>query len=119
MAAKSGKFTLPDHVKQELQMLVAIVCREAVTQGDSKTDEAQWEAMERSYHGSAEVVSKLKEFLNGQDCFEPCFQKIDIQNNREGNELRGGTSYMLELKSVFHCVPSKIPAITTLHTAVN
>lgn len=99
------KVLLPDAVKQEIQALVSSNCKELVFQGRDAKETVQWDMMRKSYHGTESHTSHLKLFMQGKPPFDCCFNRVELQNNREGNEDRD--SFMLELKEILHCTIGK------------
>lgn len=98
----------PDFILQELKNTVAVVCRELVytKKSEGATIGNQEIFMEKVYHGSEGYASVLTEMLDGKGSFVPLFNKMDIESNREGNNLRTRAACMLELKEIFHRQPN-------------
>jgi len=59
------------------------------------------------FHGTDGCSSVLELFIGAREPCTACFDEVPLENNREGNENRGGSGgMMLELKEIFHCDPS-------------
>ena len=80
--------------------------RELVMRGRSEgaTTEGQHAICEKVFHGSGGYASVLQLFLDGKGQYASMFDRVDIENGLEGNELRDGQS-MLVLKPLFSCMP--------------
>jgi hypothetical protein len=88
----------------EFRNLLAVVCREKCM-SDKATGETvggQHLFHEKLFHGTAEHASVLDMFLAGKGDAASMYEKVPIENNREGNERRTET-YMLELRDIFTC----------------
>lgn len=102
--ARGSRALFPEHIKQEIQALIAVNCREIVHQGKDAKEEAQLEKMRKAFHGAESHASLLKQFMEGKEPFAGCFDKLPLENNREGNQV--GLGCMLNLKDVLTCLPS-------------
>ena len=96
---------LPDAIVQEIRHLLSVHCKETVygDAADGADSKGQVKMMEKVYHGSGGYASVMDKFIKGEGEYANCFHKIPMQNNREGNEERSGTTEMLQLMTVFHC----------------
>ncbi|CAB9531232.1 expressed unknown protein [Seminavis robusta] len=99
--------SVPAIVKQEIINVIAIHGRETVYQSRSEgaTKEQQYAMLNNSYHGAENHMPLLETFLYGRPPYNVAFTSHDIQNNREGNDIRKNLrqEFMLELKDVLHC----------------
>jgi hypothetical protein len=102
------KLQVPDAVCQEFCNLVAVLCRKLVftRKSDGANTATQLELMEKAFHGSPGYASVLDEVLLGKGDYAELYIKHELENNREGNELRTEGN-MLELKETFHRVTGK------------
>ena len=112
MASVASSSNLPDAIVQEIRALLAVHGKEVVmtdlASGEKK--EGQDNLLGKVFHGSSGVggyVSLLQLFLDGKPPYASAFNKLPIENNREGNELRVGSDCILELKELLHCDSSK------------
>ena len=62
---------------------------------------------EKVFHGSAGYASSLTQFLEGKGDAAYMYNRIPIENNREGNAQRTGSGYMLQLLDIFSCDEGK------------
>eukprot|EP00797_Seminavis_robusta_P010107 Sro1741_g294620.2 (528) ;mRNA; f:3968-5628 len=69
---------------------------------DGENTSRQQALMEDVFHGSAGYASVLDLFMQGGGEFASIFDRVPIENNREGNELRTG-GYALVMKDIFSC----------------
>ena len=95
------KTGLQDYLIQELRCTAAaVVCRELVFErkADGADSERQMLLQEKACHGSEGHESVLHQLMCGKGKFQEMFLRLDIDNCREGNELRRDGA-MLELKS--------------------
>jgi hypothetical protein len=95
----------PDYLVQEIRSLIAVLCRNKVMigkSGDGETVGGQELLIEKMFHGSEGYASHVDLFMSGKGAFEMAFIKSELENNREGNEVRP-EGFMLELRSVLHC----------------
>lgn len=98
------KLNIPDSLLQELRATAAVVCREIVftrKEADGATTNRQNIVMEKAFHGSEGYASVLDEMMDGKGSFSSMFQRLELVNNREGNDKRMD-GHMLELKELFH-----------------
>ena len=92
MASVASSSNLPDAIVQEIRALLAVHGKEVVmtdlASGEKK--EGQDNLLGKVFHGSSGVggyVSLLQLFLDGKPPYASAFNKLPIENNREGNEL--------------------------------
>jgi hypothetical protein len=106
MAKRATEFSV--HLTQEIRNLAAVLCREVcmVDKAQGETAAAQQTLIEKVFHGSAGYASVLTNILEGKGDFAFMFNRIPIENNREGNESRSG-SHMLQLLDIFSCDQGK------------
>lgn len=99
---------IPDGLLQEVKALLAVRCREMcfTDRGNGENSAGQEALLEKVFHGSEGYESLLKSFIEGSGVYVSCFNKVPIENNREGNEGRP-EAFMLELKQIFHCEEGK------------
>jgi hypothetical protein len=108
---------LPEYILQEVQGLVAVVCRNMVMTGgrssEGETTSGQELLMEKAFHGSEGYSSHLDLLLQGKGIFEMAFVKSAVQNNLAGNEQNAALGYMLELRAQLHCDISKCNVVAS------
>jgi len=99
---------LPDKVLQELRCLLAVEGREMTMgrEGEGLKGKEQDQHIGKTFHGSEGHASVLDKFLEGKCPHDQCFNKLPLENNREGNDKRKD-GYVHELKEILHCDPSK------------
>ena len=102
------KLLVPDTVCQEFRNLVALLCREMVftRKSDGANSTSQMELMEKAFHGSPGYGSILDEVMLGKGEYGELYTKHELENNREGNDLRTEGN-MAELKEILHRHPGK------------
>jgi hypothetical protein len=97
----------PQKLVQEMRNVVAVVTRESCMsdKASGATVDGQKEFQEKLFHGSAGYASVLTKYMEGKGDAACMFNKLPIENNREGNEERavGSSSYMLQMKDIFSC----------------
>lgn len=71
---------------------------------DGADTDKQENMMEKIYHGHEGFNSILVQLMAGKEPFAAMFDQHELENNREGNELRSqsGENTMQELKQLFH-----------------
>ena len=79
---------------------MSIEAHEVLYQTKSSKKSKQAVVMDKVYHGSDGFSSIVDKMINGHGIFAAMFEKMDLENNREGNEYRK-QGYMLELKPLF------------------
>lgn len=57
---------------------------------------------EKLFHGSVGYASALTNYLEGKADAAFMYNRLPIENNREGNDARK-SSYMLQLQTIFSC----------------
>ena len=62
----------------------------------------QQQLQEKVFHGSTGYASILTSCLSGKGMAESLYNRLPIENNREGNENRSN-GHMLQLKEVLSC----------------
>jgi len=99
---------LPDKVLQELRCLLAVEGREMTMgkEGEGMKGKEQDRHIERTFHGSHGYASIIDKFLDAKHPYDECFNKLPLENNREGNDQRKD-GFMYELKELLHCDPSE------------
>jgi hypothetical protein len=95
----------PRSLVQEYRDLIAVVTREACMRdkASGETAKGQQLLMEKMFHGSVGYASKVEDFLAGKGDAASMFNRIPIENNREGNSTRNSESHMLQLLDIFSC----------------
>lgn len=99
----------PDSIIQELRTLLSLQCRDALMtqKADGEKKVVQDEYVFKIFYGSETHASVLKQFMEGKEPYSSAFDKVDLVNNREGNEHRSADGYMLQLREILHCDTSK------------
>jgi hypothetical protein len=94
----------PSLLVQEFRNLLSVICRETCMTDKAGGESAagQQVLQEKVFHGSAGYASVLTNCLQGKGDAASMFNRIPIENNREGNEEREG-SHMLQLLDIFSC----------------
>ncbi|CAB9530829.1 unknown protein [Seminavis robusta] len=100
--ATASKF--PDYLLQEVRNLLCTRARDMVFKGrgDGENTAGQEAMMSNVFHGSPGYASVLDEMMQGKGIYASMFDKVPIENNREGNENRQG-GHMLVAKDIFSC----------------
>lgn len=96
---------LPDALVQEVRATIGLQCRYKLMTGKKASGEkqnAQERLIEKMFHCSEGFDSHLLLFFRGKGVYEMAFVPHQLENNREGNELRKDGK-MYELRSVLHC----------------
>ena len=74
---------------------------------EGEASDGQKQLCEKVFHGSEGYSAVLDMFMDGTGLYRDAFNRVPIENNREGNEQRSvdkdGNAYMLELKSILTC----------------
>ena len=103
--------TLPDIVVQEIRNTLAVHCREICmsNKADGEKTDKQMQLLYKCFHGTESHASVLDLFLTGRGLYAAAFDKVDLENNRAGNEDRAkaGFGCMLMLRDLLHCDPSE------------
>ncbi len=94
----------PSSLVQELRSLVPVISREACMTGKAsgETTQGQQLLQEQDFHGSSNYASALTNIMEGKGYAACMFNRLPIDNNREGNEHRT-ESHMLQLLDMFTC----------------
>ncbi|CAB9529025.1 hypothetical protein (Partial), partial [Seminavis robusta] len=102
MAGAAAKFA--DYLVQECRSMVATQCREIcmADKADGKDLDGQKELMGKCFHGSAGYGSCLTNLIEGKGDYASLYDRMAIENNREGNELRKD-GYSLILRDLVSC----------------
>ncbi|CAB9527233.1 hypothetical protein (Partial), partial [Seminavis robusta] len=102
MAVAATKFA--DYLVQECRSLVATQCWEIcmADKADGKDLDGQKDLMGKCFHGSAGYGSCLTNLIEGKGDYASLFDRMAIENNREGNELRKD-GHSLILRDLVSC----------------
>ncbi|CAB9496563.1 unknown protein [Seminavis robusta] len=106
MAGAAAKFA--DYLVQECRSMVATQCGEIcmADKADGKDLDGQKELMGKCFHGSAGYGSCLTNLIEGKGDYASLYDRMAIENNREGNELRKD-GYSLILRDLVSCDEGK------------
>jgi hypothetical protein len=107
MSSRSTAF--PPLLVQEVRNPVSVISRETcmTEKGGGESVAGQQILQEKVFHGSAGYASVLTNCLEGRGTAASMYNRIPIENNREGNEERT-SSYMLRLLDIFSCDEGKV-----------
>jgi hypothetical protein len=94
----------PDRLVQEFRNLVSVLCRETcmMDKASGESVGGQQTMQEKVFHGSTGYASLLTVCLSGKGNTESLYNRLPIENNREGNADRR-EPYMLQMRDVFTC----------------
>ncbi|CAB9505600.1 expressed unknown protein [Seminavis robusta] len=95
---------LPDALLQEIRNLVAVECKDVCMKDRAGgANSVQQEVfMQKVFHGSAGYASVLDKLTTGKGAYASLFDRVALENNRQGNEERS-SGYMLVLKDIASC----------------